>query len=68
MKAFVKSVLMFPAVMGLVLGSLQYALGDWPHTGALVWALSLGLSIGVWFPFLLVPYLRRFSDRNSTGR
>ncbi|UCH85631.1 MAG: hypothetical protein JSW50_08085 [Candidatus Latescibacterota bacterium] len=68
MKAFVKSVLLFPAGLGLVIGSLEYTLGGWRHTDALVWALSLGLCIGVWFPFLLVPYLRRFSDRSVPDR
>ena len=63
MKAFVKSVLMFPIGLGVVLGLLERTLGGWQHTGALVWSLMLGLSVGVWFPFLLVPYLRRFADR-----
>jgi hypothetical protein len=63
MKAFIKSVLVFPVCLGIALGVLERALGDWQHTDALVWALLLGLSVGVWFPFLLVPYLRRFADR-----
>jgi hypothetical protein len=52
MKAFVKSVLMFPIGLGIVLGLLERTLGGWQHTGALVWSLMLGLSVGVWFPFL----------------
>lgn len=63
MKAFVKSVLVFPIGLGIVLGLLERILGGWQHTDALVWSLMLGLSVGVWFPFLLVPYLRRFADR-----
>lgn len=63
MKAFFKSVLLFPICLGVVLGLLERALGDWRHAEALVWALLLGLSLGVWFPFLLVPYLRRFAGR-----
>ncbi|MEJ2720018.1 MAG: hypothetical protein P8181_02590 [bacterium] len=64
MRMFVKSGLLFPACLGIVLGSLEHVLGDRRHVDMLIWALVLGLSVGVWFPFLLTPYLRRFSKRD----
>ena len=63
MKAFFKSVLLFPICLGVMIGILDRVLGDWRHAGLITWALTLGLSVGVWFPFLLIPYLRRFADR-----
>ena len=64
MKTFVKSVVLFPVCLGLFLGVLRRVIGDWVHAEALVWALFLGLSVGLWFPFLLMPYLKRLAGRS----
>ncbi|UCG50426.1 MAG: hypothetical protein JSW58_09430 [Candidatus Latescibacterota bacterium] len=63
MKPFLKSVVLFPVCLGLFLAVLRRLIEGWDHADAVIWALFLGLSVGVWFPFLLMPYLRRFANR-----
>ncbi len=60
---FLRAVVAFPLILAVVLGILSNQIGNWNHSGLIIWILYLGLAMGVWFPFVLRPYLKRTAAR-----
>ena len=44
--------------IGLATGLFFLAVRDWRYATLTTWLLGMGLLFGVWFPLVLVPYLR----------
>ncbi len=59
MKEGIKTIVLFPLVLGVVLAVVHRALDEWKYATALEWVLFLALMAGVWVPVILLPYLRR---------
>ena len=62
MKEIMKTVVLFPLILGLALAVVHKALADWKYASALVWVVFLVLMAGVWVPLILLPHLRRTQD------
>jgi hypothetical protein len=63
MSRFIKSVVLFPVIAGSALGGFARLSHGWAHGELMVWSAYLLLMIAVWFPFILVPYLKRRRSR-----
>ena len=63
MKEILKTIVLFPAALAVVLAVLRKMLGDWRGAGILVWLLFLSIMAAVWVPAILVPHLRRQRTR-----
>ena len=61
--AFLRAVVVFPVVLAVILGILSKQISGWDHSVLLIWILYLGLAMGVWFPFILRPYLKQMASR-----
>ena len=61
--AFIRAVVVFPLILALGLGILSRQIGHVDHSGIIIWVLYLGIAMGVWFPFILRPYLKRTAAR-----
>ena len=61
--AFLRAVVAFPVVLAVILGVLSKQISGWDHSVLLIWILYLGLAMGVWFPFILRPYLTKTASR-----
>ena len=60
--AFLRAVVAFPVVLAVILGILSKQISGWNHSGLMIWILYLGLAMGVWFPFILRPYLKQIAS------
>ena len=60
---FLGAVVAFPVVLAVILGILSKQISEWDHSVLLIWILYLGLAMGVWFPFILRPYLKQMASR-----
>lgn len=63
MKDFLISVVFYPVFIGAIVGIVYLLARDWAYVSIATWALGMGLSFGIWFPFVLTPYLKRKSSR-----
>ena len=61
--AFLRAVVVFPVVLAVILGILSKQISGWNHSELMIWILYLGLAMGVWFPFILRPYLKHIGSR-----
>jgi hypothetical protein len=63
-KETMKTVVLFPAGLAVVLAVVRRMLGEWKWAGVLVWLLFLSVMAAVWVPAILVPHLRRQRARD----
>jgi hypothetical protein len=62
MGEFFKAVVLWPVIFAAFAGIIERMLRGCEHANLLSWGMFLVLMFGVWFPFLLVPYVKkRFS-------
>ena len=61
--AFIRAVVAFPLVLAVIMGVVSQNLSGLQHGDLVIWLLYPGLLIGVWFPFILRPYLKKKSGR-----
>jgi len=59
MRDFLKVVLLIPALFATLSALTFLLLRDWQYANWFAWSLHFALSVFVWFPFVLVPYLKR---------
>ncbi len=59
MKNFLRTIVLFPLALGMMLAVLRRALAGWKYADVLVWCLFLSLMAAFWIPAILLPYVRR---------
>ena len=59
MKEFVKVAIVSPIVIGAIVAVFYRFIREWELAGQFASILSLALTFGIWFPFFLMPYLKR---------
>jgi hypothetical protein len=63
MKEFVKVVLLSPVVIAAIVAVFHRLVREWELAGQFASIFSLALTFGIWFPFFLMPYLKRKSSK-----
>ncbi len=61
MKELLGVLVPIPVAIGVLVGTLRSLMGAYPYANAVAMVLSLAIFFGVWFPFVLVPYLKKKS-------
>jgi hypothetical protein len=59
MKEFLRVVILVPALFGVLGGLLYWVIQGWAYAGWISWGLHMILSVFVWFPLFLAPYLKK---------
>lgn len=63
-----KTIVLFPTALAVVLAVVHRMLGDWKFAGVVVWLLFLSLMAAVWVPVILLPHVRRQRARDGALR
>ena len=59
MSDFLKIVVVMPAVIAGLASAVYLVSRGWEHATWLAWGLHFAISVFVWFPLWLAPYLRK---------
>ena len=59
MKGLFGVAIVIPGIIALWLGAIGRAVREWEYGELFSWSLFMVVMFGIWFPFVLLPYLKR---------